>query len=380
MHRFWKIGRSRGTSAARIVVIATAVALILSPMPARTADRATGTLVPSGPAKAGVDVSRFNFAMHGTFEPFHVTTTRPVRDALNARLVAADTDVLVTATAAGPLALLTEQMAYHHIAQGRAGDQEWLVSFCVVCNTATRLVPKVNGMPTRFVTAGVYNGLMVMQDVATGTIWNHITGDALLGPAVGSSLGPPGNVLHTTVKQLVATAPDARIAISDRGYFAGGKRHGIVEGITLLGRNHGRPDARTALSDVFIATLGTEDARRPRMDLGLGVWWDGGSRYYPRDLIQRQGGALIDRINGRTLLVYIDPDSSTPTAMFVTATRARVTGSSVRLDSGTVKDGVLLDSGGRRVTSDRPQQVFTRWYGFALTFPGTAIYAPDRSS
>ena len=380
MYRFWKTGRSRGTSAARIVVVASALALILSPMPARTADRATGTLVPSGPAKAGVDASRFNFAMHGTFEPFHVTTTRPVRDALSARLVAADTDVLVTATAAGPLALLTEQMAYHHIAQGRAGDQEWLVSFCVVCNTATRLVPKINGTPTRFVTAGVYDGLMVMQDVATGTIWNHITGAALLGPAVGSNLGPPGNVLHTTVKQLVAAAPDARIAISDRVYFAGGRRHGTVEGITLLGRSHGRPDARTGLSDVFIATLGTEDARRPRMDLGLGVWWDGGSRYYPRDLIQRQGGALIDRINGRTLLVYIDPDSSTPAAMFVSATRAGVTGSTVRLDSGTVKDGVLLDSRGRRLTSERPQQVFTRWYGFALTFPGTSIYAPARSS
>src|SRR5687768_13088149 len=100
MYRFWKTGRSRGTSA-RTVVVATAVALILSPLSARTADRTTGTLVPSGPAKAGIDASRFNFALRGTFEPFHVTTTRPVRDALSARLVAADTDVLVTVTAAG---------------------------------------------------------------------------------------------------------------------------------------------------------------------------------------------------------------------------------------------------------------------------------------
>ena len=362
------------------VIIAT-VALMLSTVSARPADPATAPFVPpSGPAKAGFDVSRFNYALHGTFEPFHVTSTRSIREALNARLVVADTDVLITSTAAGPLALLTEQMAYHHIAQGRAGDQDWLVSFCVVCNTATRFVPRINGTPTRFVTAGVYDGLMVMQDAATGTIWNHITGEALLGPAVGTSLGPPGNVLHTTVKRLVATAPDARIAISDRAYFAGGKRHGTVDGITLLGRNHGRPDPRTALSEVFIATLGKEDARRPRMDLGLGVWWDGGSRYYPRDLIQRQGGALIDRVNGRSLLVYIDPESSTPAAMFVSATRARVDGSTVRLDNGAVKDGVLLDSRGRRLTSDRPQQVFTRWYGFALTFPGTSIYAEAGAS
>lgn len=380
MYWFSKHGRRRGTSAVRTVVIAATVALTLS-TPARTADRTTAPFVPPvGPAKAGFDVSRFNFTLHGAFEPFHVSSTRLVREALSARLVAADTDVLITATAAGPLALLTEQMAYHHIAQGRAGDQEWLVSFCVVCNTATRLVPRINGTPSRFVTAGVYDGLMVMQDVATGTIWNHLTGEALLGPAVGTTLGPPGNVLHTTVKQLLAATPDARIAISDRAYFAGGRRHGTVEGITLLGRNHARPDTRTALSDVFIATLGKEDTRRPRMDLGLGVWWDGGSRYYPRDLIQRRGGALIDRVNGQPLLVYIDPGSSTPAAMFVNATRARVDGSTVRLDNGTVKDGVLLDSRGRRLTSDRPQQVFTRWYGFALTFPGTSLYAEATAS
>jgi hypothetical protein len=380
MFWFWKNGRRRGTPVVCTFVIAVTAVLALSPVSTLTANRAEPFVPPNGPAKAGFDVSRFNFSLHGTFETFQVTSTRSVREALSGKLIAADTDVLITATAAGPLALLTEQMAYHHIAQGRAGDQDWLVSFCVVCNTATRLVPRINGTPTRFVTAGVYDGLMVMQDAATGTIWSHITGEALLGSAVGASLGPPGNVLHTTVKQLVAAAPDARIAISDRAYFAGGKRHGTVEGITLLGRNHARPDTRTALSDVFIATLGQEDGRRPRMDLGLGVWWNGGGRYYPRDLIQRQGGALIDQVDGRPLLVYIDPDSSTPAAMFVSATRARVDGSTVRLDNGTVRNGVLMDSRGRRLPSERPLQVFTRWYGFALTFPGVSIYAQARSS
>lgn len=356
------------------LLIATAV-LTLLPVPARSADRAEATRVlPPGPSKAGIDVARFDFSLHGSFEPFAVSSTLLVREALRNRLVAADTDVLITETAAGPLALLTEQMAYHHIAQGRAGGQDWLVSFCVVCNTATRLVPKVNGAATRFVTAGVYDGLMVMQDRATGTIWSHVTGEALHGPAVGANIGPPANVLHTTVKQLIASAPEARIAISDRVYFVGGKRHGTVEGLALLGRRHRRPDTRSALSDIFAATLGAEDARRPRMDLGLGIWWEGGSRYYPRDLIREQGDALIDRVNGRTLLVYIDPSTSIPAAIFVTSTRARRDGSRVRLDDGAVSNGVLVDARGRRVATERPLQVFTRWYGFALTFPGTAVY------
>ena len=237
---------TRGVGAPAVWMLFAAALLTLLPASVRSADRTAAPFVmPPGPAKPGFDVSRFNYDVHGSFEPFLVTSTLPVREALKSRRVAQDTDLLITVTAAGPIALLTEQMAYHHIAQGRDNGEDWLVSFCVVCNTATRLVPKVRGAATHFVTAGVYDGLMVMQDAVTGTIWNHVTGEALYGPGVGTTIGPPDNVLHATVKQLVASAPNARIAISDRVYFASGKRLGTVEGISLLGRKHARPDART---------------------------------------------------------------------------------------------------------------------------------------
>jgi len=373
--QYWKNVRGAGAPSVVALVIAATVVTLL-PFPARSAARDVAPFVlPPGPAKPGFELSRFDFSLRGWFEPFLVTSTRSLREALRAGAVAADTDVLMISTASGPLALLTEQMAYHHIAQGVANGQNWLVSFCVVCNTAARLVPKVNGAAARFTTAGVYDGLMVMQDSATGTIWNHITGEALYGPAVGTTVGPPGNVLHGTVRQFLASAPDARVAISDRVYFAGGRKLGTLDGIALLGRRHGRPDPRTGLSDVFTATLGKEDSRRPRMDLGLGIWWDGGSRYYPRDAIRQDGGALLDRVNGRSLLVYIDPDTSTPAAIFVNSASVRLVRSTVRLDAGTVRNGVLLDSRGRRLETERPQQVFTRWYGFSLTFPGTSVYS-----
>lgn len=40
----------------------------------------------------------------------------------------------------------------------------------------------------RFETVGLYDGLFVMQDVDSKTLWNHITGEALYGPRVGSAL------------------------------------------------------------------------------------------------------------------------------------------------------------------------------------------------
>jgi hypothetical protein len=39
-----------------------------------------------------------------------------------------------------------------------------------------------------------------------------------------------------------------------------------------------------------------------------------------------------------------------------------------------LESGVLRDSSGERVEIVRPLQLFSRWYGFALTFPETTIH------
>lgn len=126
---------------------------------------------------------------------------------------------------------------------------------------------------------------------------------------------------------------------------------------------------------MFIETLGEEDTRRPRMEMGLGIWSQTSRRYYPLDVIRDRGEALIDRIDGRTVLVYLDPETYTPVALFVGSSSAQLVDREVRLDGGQViRSGVLFDARGARLPIERPQQVFTRWYGFALAFPGTDIY------
>lgn len=85
--------------------------------------------IPKGPAKAGFDVTRLNAENYGAFEPFYVTETRLLGRAFEEGKVAADTRLLVTETATGTLALLTDQMAYHHLAQGRDGGKDWMATF-----------------------------------------------------------------------------------------------------------------------------------------------------------------------------------------------------------------------------------------------------------
>jgi hypothetical protein len=269
------------------------------------------------------------------------------------------------------------------------------------------LVPTINGKMHHFNNVGLYDGLFVMQDTETKTLWNHITGEAMYGSLVGRTLGPLTNLLQMTVKQALEMDSKVHVAISDRMYFAGGKQFGTAAG---FGRGRGpagsggpggpgrpggpglaraggpgrgfgsRPapgDPNARLSDMFIQTLGKEDTRRPRMDMGLGIWTDTLRRYYPMERIRERGEAFVDQVGGRNVLVYVEPVSNTPAAIYVDGAvkSAKREDQEVRLDNGaSVRSGVLRDRQGREHPVERPQQIFTRWYGFALTFPGPEVY------
>ncbi len=245
------------------------------------------------------------------------------------------------------------------------------------------MVPTIDGTLHHFNNVGLYDALFVMQDAESKTLWNHITGEAVYGPLLGRTLGPVSNLLQMNVKQALDMDPAMQIAISDRVYFAGGRRLGTASGFgPSRGGGPGSatgprplPNPNSQLSEMFIATLGKEDTRRPRMDLGLGVWTGTTRRYYPMERIRERGAAFVDQLEGRKVLIYIDPDTSTPAALFVESKTAKLQGNDIHIDNGgVIRSGRLLDRKGRSQTAERPQQVFTRWYGFALTFPGAEVF------
>jgi hypothetical protein len=243
------------------------------------------------------------------------------------------------------------------------------------------LVPTIDGKLHHFSNAGLYDGLFTLYDAESHTLWNHVTGEAEYGPLVGRTLGPPGNEMQTSVQQALAEDPTTEIAISDRVYFAGGHQFGTsgVESDRKRGQgaaNQGPmgPNPSAAMNDRFTGTLGHEDKRRPRMELGLGLWSTTTRRYYPMERIREHGEAFLDRFDGHTVLIYIDQLSNTPAALLVSSTKVKVQEDDIVLDNGIVRSGVLIDRKGKRLPMERPQQIFTRWYGFALTFPNGEIF------
>ena len=73
-------------------------------------------------------------------------------------------------------------------------------------------------------------------------------------------------------------------------------------------------------------------------------------------------------------VVYRRDDDPTHSPMF-TQLEGLLVDEVVRLSNGHyIEGGVTYGSDGSRVEIERPLQVFTRWYGFSLTFPDTQVY------
>lgn len=226
------------------------------------------------------------------------------------------------------------------------------------------MTPRIDGEVHWFAEQGLFDGLFLMRDEQSGTFWDHMTGDAVYGPLVGKSLDVAPLVM-TTAERALETHPDAMITLSDRAIRRDSdmKVEGLMAGI------------RGRLNAFFQSTVEEEDDRRPTMDLGLGLWTDEGARYYPMDRLREEGRAIVDTFNGERVLVFIDPKTFVPSAFLVEGDDPAWDEDVLRLSDGSyVEGGVLYDAGGEQVEASRPLQVFTRWYGFSLTFPETEIW------
>ncbi len=226
------------------------------------------------------------------------------------------------------------------------------------------MAPSIDSVAHAFAEHGLYDGLFLMRDEETGTYWDHLTGEAVYGPRVGTVL-EVSNLLHSRADQVLADDPDALLALSDRAL----RTDEDMESRGLLARVGGR------LSKMFSSTVDDEDARLPTMDIGLGVWEGEEARYYSYDRVVAEDRAVLDTFQGQRMLVFLDPSTHVLSSFLVDADGLRWEDDVLRLSNDQYVEGsILYDSDGTRAEAARPLQIFTRWYGFALTFPNAEIY------
>jgi hypothetical protein len=104
---------------------------IASAVTAATALFAATTIdVVADPKSSEFDIERAFLHDGSRFEPFLVEETHSLAEALEQGRIDDDTSLLVMEHPdAGRLALVTVQMAYHHVAQGEIAGEPWMVDF-----------------------------------------------------------------------------------------------------------------------------------------------------------------------------------------------------------------------------------------------------------
>ncbi|MEL6338605.1 MAG: DUF3179 domain-containing (seleno)protein [Myxococcota bacterium] len=237
------------------------------------------------------------------------------------------------------IAVTLWNLAYHHLAQGWLSKHEpFLISFCPVCSSGMVFDPRVDDRVLTFRVGGVYRGTMIMCDAQTGSFWDHMTGKCLGGVHEGKQLRLRHSHDIQPAGQAVDRDPTLLVAVPKLSWFERFMTR-FQNGHTWRSKPEGKFYPGFRASFVF------EDSRRPEKELGLGVWLEDAARFYPLEVLKRQT-SFSDTLGEANVELSYDRDFGVP--------RADRT------------------NGGPNVNF-----VFTRWYGFAQTFPGCEIYSTE---
>jgi hypothetical protein len=196
------------------------------------------------------------------------------------------------------------------------------------------MVPIIDGKLYHFAPRGLYNGLILLGDDETNSYWDHITGKCVHGKMAGQQM-LVFPIVQTTVKIALQNWSDLNIAISKPPFL-----------MKLINPIMKKVHSKGGMPPGFMKTINRLDTRLPKMESGLGIIAKNKRRFYPMEVIKKNNGKIHDRIDKFDIVIMLDEKDRAPIAYF-----------------SNDKDN-----------KEKPMQLFTRWYGFSLTYPNCDIY------
>jgi hypothetical protein len=151
----------------------------------------------------------------------------------------------------------------------------------------------VDGRALHFHLAGINNQNFIMRDEETGSWWQQVTGECILGPLKGRRL-KLSDFDELTFAEWKRENPRGRVLRPDPGVAAAG---------------HYEPaDWETKMQRVPVATmLADPNAVLPARTLVVGVEVNGASEAYPMDALEKQN-PIVDTIGTTPVLVLLAED------------------------------------------------------------------------
>lgn len=295
--------------------------------------------------------------------------------------VAADEPVLVFEhdgeARAYPLAVLI----WHEIVNDEVNGQPVTITYCPLCNTALAFDRSLDGQLLDFGTSGLLrNSDLVMWDRQTESLWQQVTGEAIVGELAGQHL----TLLAASIlsfNEFRDSYPEgtvlSRETASNRAY--GSNPYEFYDNL------EGKP---------FLFT-GEPDDRLPEMERVVGVVVNDVAVAYPFSVLAEQV-VINDEVGGEPVAVFYAPN--TLSALDASEiTEARAVGSAVAYDPVVdgqplqfeSRDGAIFDTqtstqwdmtgyatdgplAGRRLTVLPHANHF--WFAFAAFFPQAKVW------
>jgi hypothetical protein len=201
-----------------------------------------------------------------------------------------------------PLQILT----WHEIANDTVGDVPVVVTFCPLCNSAITFDRRLDGEVYEFGTSGLLrNSDLVMYDRTTESLWQQLTGEAIIGDLTGKNLDfLPSSLVSFADFQ--AAYPDGVVLSRDTGYS---RSYGSnpYAGYDTVGRSpflfDGEEDPRLPAME-RVVTVPLDDTAGLQAGTGQGL-----DVAYPLSVLS-QVGVINDTQGGRDLVVFYGAGTS----------------------------------------------------------------------
>ena len=208
-----------------------------------------------------------------------------------------------------PIRILTLHEVVNDVIAGRPV----VVTYCPLCNTATAFDPTIDGRSARFGVSGLLrNSDLVMWDDQTQSLWQQITGEAIVGEWAGKRLEFLGSSMVRWA-DFKESFPSGEALSRDTGFNF------------PYGVNPYQGYSRRAAPFPFFQ--GDPDPRFPALERVVGVTVDETSKAFPFSVIADEQ-AVNDEVGGIPIVVLWGAEDTADA-----------------LDSGSITDGVAIGTG-----------------------------------
>ncbi len=264
---------------------------------------------------------------------------------------------------------------FHEMVSHQVNGRDILASYCPLCRSGIvydRTLPGAEAPLVLGNSSALYESDMVMFDHQTGSYWNQVSGEAIVGPLTGQQM-PILPAQMTTWSNWKALYPDTLALSEDTGFGRDYSRDpftGYGEQLNAGGR--------------FFFPV-SEAGRDPRLDPGevvLGLESDGQHRAYPLGLL---GDAVVQDMIGETAVVTFSQADGPSGAAY----SPQVDGQELTfvLENGRIQDqetGSLWDLAGRAIEGELAGAQLeplparsTFWFSLVANFPDIEVYQPE---